>query len=348
VTSAALLRAAVLGALLAGAFTASGAQAPTAPPDATPRTLGEPPLCEPSAAIPAPWDGALTLVADNEVDDSLFGFELEGGSLAHQRRLPLPTKEGPRDIEALATVGDRILVVGSHSRNRLCQIRPARQRLLLARFEPESRKLLLAGAVDSSRTWASARKGMESCVAALFTTPAPAYAHRVCGALVAAEKKAREGEAGCTTLNIEGAVAVDSTSGGTPRVWLGLRSPLVEGDAVLLRLTPGLDELRFDAVALVGSGGRGIRELGRSGEVLWGILGAPDEGQDRPLLFRIPVAALAPGGRLSPADAASLPAASEGFVLDAGSVVAVIDGDRGSKERATCLVSGRQIRIPLR
>ena len=74
---------------------------------------------------------------------------------------------------------------------------------------------------------------VETCLSALFVSPPPALAREVCAALLQAERQASP--ARCETFNIEGAVGVPNES-GADRLWLGLRSPLVEGHAVLLRL----------------------------------------------------------------------------------------------------------------
>ena len=87
------------------------------------------PLCEASAALVAPWDEDLVLVADNEIYDQLFGFTLEDTGLEPAGVLSMPRKDRPRDIEALAKVGTSVLVVGSHSRSNACRVRSKRLRL---------------------------------------------------------------------------------------------------------------------------------------------------------------------------------------------------------------------------
>lgn len=309
--------------------------------------LGEPPLCEPSAALRAPWDPSTILVGDNEIDDSLFAFELVDGRLARERRLPLPAGFRPHDVEALAAAGDDLLVIGSHDRDRRCGEKPNRQRILVARWSARTLRLVTVRTIDTAPWWRASTAGVEACLRTLFADPRSDLASDVCGAIVEAESVAREGALPCRTFNIEGAFAVQAP-GAEPRIWIGLRSPQVRGDAVLLRMTPGLDALRFDAVALADLGGRGIRELAVRGATLWGIAGPSGDGSDPFGLFQVPVAALEAGARLEPGPAGSrLPAASEGLVLGDGFAVAVIDGDRGDGRGAACAEPGRQTRVVL-
>ena len=76
-------------------------------------------------------------------------------------------------------------------------------------------------------------------------------------------------------MNVEGAVAVPDAS-GKPRIWLGLRAPLVGKRAVLLRVAPlgaTKQRLTFDDIATIDLGGQGIRELTSSEGWIWGIAG---------------------------------------------------------------------------
>lgn len=75
-------------------------------------------LCEPSAALRAPWDAHTVLVADNEAHKQLYLFQVGTTAMRFAGALTMPGKgkQRPRDIEALAAVGQSLLVVGSHSR----------------------------------------------------------------------------------------------------------------------------------------------------------------------------------------------------------------------------------------
>lgn len=80
-------------------------------------------MCEPSAALVAPWDPAIVLVGDNEVKEQLYAFEVTADGLQLVKALDIPKDNGgrPRDIEALAASDGSVLIVGSHSRNSRCE-----------------------------------------------------------------------------------------------------------------------------------------------------------------------------------------------------------------------------------
>jgi len=83
-------------------------------------------------------------------------------------------------------------------------------------------------------------------------------------------------------FNVEGALAVPQER-AEPEVWLGLRSPLVsvEGKAwaILLKLK-NLNQYQFEQVVLLDLEGRGIRELTKDGNSIWGIAGGPEDEKD--------------------------------------------------------------------
>lgn len=310
--------------------------APARAAASAPVTLGEAPLCEASAAMVAPWDSSLILVADNEERRSLFGFTAQEGVLVDQRTLSLP-KGSPGDMEALARVGDRVLAVGSFSRNKRCEVKKNRARLLLVEKGETSDRLREVRTIDGGGVLASLGDA-DKCLVTLFTQPAPEGAQSVCAALSAAETEAARGGA-CDTLNIEGAVGV---SGEPDRVWLGLRSPLVDGKAILLRLTEDLDEARFDAVALIDLGGRTVRALERREGEVWGIAGPMADSEQGFQLFSLPATRLAPGARVDGvAVRGALPSSSEGLVFVGDRLHVVIDGDKGSGD--ACKKPARQM-----
>lgn len=135
------------------------------------------PLCEASAIVRAPWDPDVILVADNEEQGStsLYSFTWTDGRLEGMGELAMPGPNGerPNDIEALAAVGDALLVVGSHSRNKSCEEKSRRQRLRLFRWRG-AEGLDAVVSLDGSETWDEARKSEAKCRKALFTTPRPA------------------------------------------------------------------------------------------------------------------------------------------------------------------------------
>jgi hypothetical protein len=117
---------------------------------------------------------------------------------------------------------------------------------------------------------------------------------------------------------------------------------------MLLRLTPALDALRFDGVALMDLGGSGIRELAARDGTLWGIAGPPAHDPGPHEVWRVPLADLAPGARLTPGPArVRVPGSSEGMAFDGAGAIIVIDGDRGDPTEHSCKVPGRQLRVDL-
>jgi Protein of unknown function (DUF3616) len=131
-------------------------------------------------------------------------------------------------------------------------------------------------------------------------------------------------------LNVEGLAVVGDD------VWLGLRSPIVDGKAVLLRVAGGLTRGAADEMRTVDLGGRGVREL-----VPWGagllVLAGPAGGQSashRVYWLASPDAA--------PVDLAiDLPPSTEGIAVDGTSLLYVIDGDGKGEPCATPARWGR-------
>ncbi len=283
--------------------------------------LGPGPLCEASAALAAPWDESLVLVADNERDEKLYVFTVKDGKLVPEAVSQMPAEPRPKDIEALARLGEEVVVVGSHSRNSQCE--PKKNRQSLRRLAMANGNLQETAFLDSAAAWKKAMAGgVEPCVTTLFAQPPPAEAGSVCEALVAAEKKAAER---CEVLNVEGAFG--TTDG---RLWLGLRAPLVGNRAVLLRLVPGFAELRFDSVALLDLEGRGIRELALAGDQLIGIAGPTLDADEPFFLFQADAPAVLKGGKPSVKILRrDLPTSSEGMLLRDGRAYVLVDGDAG-------------------
>ena len=294
---------------------------------------GAPPLCEPSAATRAPWDPGVVLVADNEIEEELFAFRLQGESLVDGRPLLLPPGDLPHDVEALvATDGGELLVVGSHSRNQRCEAKKKRKRLLVVRAE--GKKLARVRTLEPPK---DALSSEAACLAGLFAAPPPSGAAEVCAAIAAAERAGGSGP--CPTLNVEAAAA----TGG--RIWLGLRSPLAGSRAVLLRLVPGLAALRFDAVAFAELGGRGIREALADRDALLVVAGPTLDQALAAVLVAVPLAALAPGAPRRPGrPGVPLPPSAEGIVVAGDRLVLVVDGARGD-DRGTCEVAAGQLSV---
>ncbi len=326
----------------AGAESAPMASAVTADPALGAdelRVLAPRPMCEASAALAAPWEDELILVADNEIDEQLYGFEPDDGRLAPKKTWAMPKGKRPRDIEALAQVGDSVLVVGSHSRNSRCEEKTKRQRLRLLASRSDGSLKEQQPAIDDEATWAKAREGQAECLATLFTVPPPPLAAATCRALLEAEKIAENGVS-CPVLNIEGAFGSDEQ-----RVWLGFRAPLVEGRAVVVRLTSELNELRFDQVALLDLETRGIRELAFHKDTVYGIAGPSEDANDPFALFSITLDGLAGGGLLRPEMLhRDLVTSSEGMAIQDGAAWITVDGDEGEP---SCRKKSHQYRIEL-
>ena len=291
--------------------------------------LGEPPLCEPSAAVPSPFAPGELLVADNEIDDALFVFARSpAGLLTGQRRLPMPPGLRPDDIEALAVHRGDLFVVGSHSRNKRCEPRPHRARIRQLRAVGGA--LEEVASLDSS-TLQESLSSTDACLTVLFTSPAPAHAREVCDALVRAERTADPGR--CEVLNIEGAVSVGD------RLWLGLRSPTVGSSAVALRLVWPASRLRFDAVSLINLDGDGIRELSAGGGEVIGLAGPPLDSDRHFQIWWVSTSAF--DADPTPVGRRPAPTSSEGLAVGEDRLVVVIDGAEGASAR-TCKVAARQ------
>ena len=311
--------------------------------------LGRHPLCEASAALPAPWDPATILVADNELAGQLFAFRVVKGKLEQQRALQIEAGGEDvrvKDVEALASVGDKLLVVGSHSRNKRCCGKKKRRRLQLLASRDGKLEVQQSFKMGDGK-WAKRMASVEACLDKLFASPADGdkLPRQVCEALVAAEKRARcdcQGASchGCDTLNIEGAVAV----GG--RIWLGLRAPLVKGRAALLRLALLKKRLRFDAAALLELDGNGVRELALANNRVHVIAGPPLDSPACFWLWSLAAERLRPGALLTPdAKRWKLPTSSEGLLIQGGKALVTIDGAEG--DEGSCEYPSRQFSVDL-
>jgi len=338
---------------LATAAACGGSVAPASDPAATPmaeidaaRVLGAPPLCEASGAVPAPWDPGLVLVVDNEISDRLFGFRLgPHGTLVEQEVVALPGAVRQEDLEALAVVADKIVAVGSHSRSKKCRPQPERQRMRVLRWDEDAGALADFSLVDGAARWSAHTASLEACVAGLFTRPLPELCDAVCEALVAAERAVTRDA--CVTPDVEGAVGIPGADG--VRLWIGLRRPRVNGRPVLLRLTAGLDELRFDGVASLNVGDRGVRALALREDQVWAVLGPTPEATDSSTLWRAPAADIVPGALVRGEIVADgLPPSSEGLVIDPPFVIVLTDGEQPRHGHVRCEESAGQVRVRLR
>jgi len=297
--------------------------------------LVAPSLCEASAAVGAPWDAGLILVADNEIDDRLFAFAVEDDRLAFRSLVPLQGGSRSRDVEALAAWGGGVVVIGSHGDSKRGEIKPKRSRLGF--YGPPSAEGALqpVRSLDNAAIMAAARREVSECVALLFTVPLPGSARELCSAW------------GREPPQFEGAVTLPGDGQEAPRLWLGLRAPLLGGRALLLRLQDGAGAFRFDGIASIDLGGLGIRELALRGDRLLGIAGPADDRPGRFRLFDMPLPQ-ATGEDAHPVRwLGELPTNSEGLVPVRGGVIALLDVNRPGGGDSACPGSARQAFLPL-
>lgn len=341
-----------------------GPAAPASPPPplATPRLLGEHPLCEASGAAWVPCEngsGRCLLVADNESKSALFLFDVAGDTLAGQRTVPLQSPSGSaaiKDAEGLARVGERIFVVGSHSRRSWDKTPPTctldEQRLAFGLFDWQGGALNGTPVRTALADWQRLLQADE-CRRGLIVPSAPAagLAARLCDAIAAGQAGAEQTREGCAQgVNIEGVAAVPGERGAAPRIWFGLRGPLLDSRAVLLRLASP-DALRFDAVVTVDLHGDGIRDLAVADGWLWILAGPSADFQNAGTLWRAPLASLVDGAALAPALAvAGLPPFAEAIAIDTdGAAFVLVDGDEenGAGDANGCPIAARYLPLTL-
>lgn len=335
-----------------------------APADAFERhDLGGHPVCEASAAVivPCPHAGErCLLVGDNEEREQLFAYRLNDSGLhvASRRALPFThlldeRNEDEReisDIEALAWLGGSdVLVVASHSRNRSCLARKKRRRMVGVSLRSDG--------LHTQPQWRFEQAKSPTCKR-LFghkRDDLSGQRREICTAIEAAEDAADQAErdgsaAACETaepLNVEGAVAVPSGRRHY-RVWFGLRTPLVNGKAVLLRRADPGAASAFDATALVALDGWGIRDLTIHWGWIWLIAGPT--GDDASALFklwRIPLEALASSRVIEPEFVSPLPNGAEGLAVDGSSAIVLMDGDEAAAGSTTCRTNATYSIVPV-
>lgn len=297
--------------------------------------LDAPSLCEASAAVVAPWSPELVLVADNEIDDRLFSFVVTGRRLVFSGIVPLPGGSRPRDVEALAAIDGKIAVVGSHSDSKRGEVRPKRSRVALYAPPSGDGGLRLVRAFDNADAIAAARRGVPECLRLLFASPAPSRAPELCTAW------------GGEAPQFEGAIALPGAGRSGSRLWLGLRAPLLEGRALLLRLVEGAGEFRFDAIVAVELGGLGIRELAAIDGRIFAIGGPAGDRAGDFHLFELPPAVGEGAAWLPARRQAELPNGSEALVPAVAGVIALVDVNRPGGGDSACPGSARQVFVPL-
>ena len=330
--------------------------------------FGRAPLCEASAAliVDCPGSsGSCLLVGDNEQEASLFWFRLDGTPLhdAKQHTLELE-RQMIGDIEALATLRDgRIAVFGSHSRDKNCTGEKSRRTFgVIDELTKGSAKIRV-------------RKPTSVRCDALFGTRVPqgSLTAAACTAIADAEKdanKAANDETKCNgahAFNAEGAVNIPR--GRDPNIWIGLRAPLLtkhpqekgRSDLAMLLHLRDLQHYRFDRVALLDLGGRGIRELAYTDDgVVWLIAGPPHdlrETQSKELwqdkkapfrLMRFQAAELNTEKIIVPEQLQDLPPSSEGLAVYGKTIFVLQDGSKPDKDKDKdrCVDPARYLTLP--
>lgn len=189
---------------------------------------------------------AVTFVVANDEDNRLrvYDWTRPGPPIRTvelNKLLPLSSGKGELDLEGVARVGDDLYWISSHGRNAAGEPAPRRQALIRT-----PRSWFYPGAVPVARA--------DVCVSLLPTLLAdPRYARLGLEQAAARAPKAGGG------LNIEAlATAPDST------LWIGFRSPLFEGRALMIQLLNPAEAVRgalpkFGPPALLDLGGRGLR-----------------------------------------------------------------------------------------
>jgi hypothetical protein len=286
-------------------------------------------VCEASAALvgpcPAAAASACLLVGDNEVRDRLFLYRLPGGRGpagpdASSRR-PVPLDVELSDIEALARTGDSgVIVYGSHSRNRHCKNRANRRLFVELRLTADGPARAVAPAVSTPVGVSGAE---------LFGASPAGVLAQVAAAFTRAEQAAERGD--CSqTLDIEGAVRVGDD------VWLGLRRPLVDGHAAIVRHDPRQPSLRFEDARLLDLQGHGVRGLDLHEGFVYGLSGGA--------LWRFPSSALASSAPIAVEPVADVSLHSEGVAIHDDHAIVVQDGKQGS---TACKLDASYSVVPL-
>jgi len=323
-----------------------------------PVVLERHPVCEASAALVVPCSGGATgtcaLVGDNEQDDAVFQYTIDAdGRLAPAEPFEISLDDAEvEDIEALASDGTGVLVVGSHGRNTRCQ--PDDDRVAVSRLELDPRQ---AERIAGAKGFGDRTSACESRWVALpEDAPEGALSLRrgFCAAIASGEKAAKSGNAAScagSTFDVEGAIVLPDGS-GAGRLWLGLRAPQVQGYAVLLRVAPskpGDKRLAFDGIAAIALRGKGIRELAAEPGWVWGIAGSAADGREKSQLFRFKAERLQSGNVIGDVEllaGGELPPNAEALIVqpEQRRAIVLLDGDEGEAEGA-CKQAAQQMTV---
>ncbi len=222
-------------------------------PDLAPEpTLQFSEVCDASAATVV---GEHRLVVANDEDNILRVYDLRTAGPPIQRidlseGLDQPEPGREADLEGSATIGDITWWIGSHARNRDAKVRPNRCVLLATRVGLVDDRVAVevVGAHHSSR-----KHGLLHALLHL---------DGVGSKLRKAEKRSPKARGG---FNVEGLVA----DGGD--LLIGLRNPIVDGHALVVRLEQPMALLTEEEPAGLSAtwidlGGLGIRSLDRAAD----------------------------------------------------------------------------------
>jgi Protein of unknown function (DUF3616) len=254
-------------------------------------------MCDASAAILA--GGRVLVLNDEDQQQTLLRlFSIRKGGLPQKTfrldtsSLALDQDEPDIDLEAAAVLGQKLLLIGSHSRSRKAKPRVSRQRLFAVRwpFRPQGDLVSVEGKVykslltDLEGTWRTNH------------------------------------EPGLATLNLdrelppeEGGVSIEGMASTLQAgLLIGFRSPVVSGKALVAHLQNPEDMLKgraahFASTTMLDLDGDGVRDIIRDGSgylILSGAVGSgktfglyrwPGPGKEARLLQRKPVSQLGVG-----------------------------------------------------
>jgi len=223
-----------------------------------------------SSASAAVAVGTNQFLAGSDEDNRLRLYTVAAGGpvieLDVSPWLRLVSRHGEVDLEGAATVGDRTYWLGSHSRAKDGRERPDRARLFATQLATNENRPQL-------RFVGHPYTGL---IEALAAAPLLARFH------LAEAVRRVPGDGG---LNIEGLAA-----GPRGELWLGFRSPVPEGKALLVPLTNPEAVIQGGAAqlgepVLLDLGGRGVRDIVWSGAE-WFVIGGGVTGGGSSRLYR--------------------------------------------------------------
>jgi hypothetical protein len=299
-------------------------------------------------------------VADNEVEKQLFLYEVVAreNSLRLENRQEVSFEQLPSveegedfalsDIEALASLpSGEVLIYGSHSRNKRCDTK-------------KDRRIFAHGVLNQAAIYtgsiAPIQSKKHSCKR-LFGDKRDIIMQKVCDAIehsqsradVAAEKpSASEQQSACElepAFNLEGAVAIPDET-GEARIWIGLRAPLVDGHAILLRQVEDRETFSFDAAVFIDLQEFGVRELTFAKGKIFGIAGPSADGDAAHFLWSGDASALSHGATFAPANLGSLPNSAEGLEIVNDDVFVLLDGAEPKDDEEVCKTDSEYIVRP--